>query len=86
MLAAMNILAFLLHTVLGFTDANYKLVREELPSRETYFQHVKALTIYLCFPSWGDMLDFMMKGLEIGPYAPSGESGHPKRERRKRKI
>ena len=86
MLAAMNILAFLLHTALGFTDANYKLVREELPSRETFFQHVKALTIYLCFPSWGDLLDFMMKGLEIGPYAPSGESGRPKRERRKRKI
>ena len=42
MLAAMNILPFLLHTVLSFTDANYKLVREELPSRETFFQHVTS--------------------------------------------
>lgn len=86
LLAAMNILAFLLHTVLGFTDTDYKLIREELPSRETFFQHVKALTTYLCFPSWRGMLDFMLKGLEIGPYAPPEGSKSTRRNRPKTKI
>jgi hypothetical protein len=25
---------------------------------------------YIVFPSWEAMMDFMMRGLEIGPYAP----------------
>jgi len=69
LLAAMNILAFLFHTVLGFTDEHYRLVRAALPTRKTFFQDVRALTRYLCFPSWEGLLRFMMRGLEIGPYA-----------------
>ena len=68
-LAAMNILAFLFHTVLGFTDEHYRLIRATLPSRKTFFQHMSALTHYLRFPSWAGLLRFMMRGLEIGPYA-----------------
>src|SRR5207249_12074391 len=40
LLAAMNILAFLFHTVLGFTDEHYHLIRATLPSRKTFFQDV----------------------------------------------
>ena len=69
LLVTMNILAFLFHTVLGFTDAHYRLIRATLPSRQTFFQHVSALTHYLHFPSWQALLRFMMRGLEIGPYA-----------------
>jgi hypothetical protein len=69
LLAAMNILAFLFHTVLGLTDEHYCLVRATLPSRETFFQDLRALTRYLHFPSWQGLLRFMMRGLEIGPYA-----------------
>jgi hypothetical protein len=69
LLVTMNILAFLFHTVLGFTDAHYRLIRAALPSRQTFFQHVSALTHYLHFPSWAGLLRFMMRGLEIGPYA-----------------
>jgi hypothetical protein len=69
LLATLNILAFLFHTVLGFTDERYRLVRAALPSRATFFQHVSALTHYLRFPSWDGLLRFMMRGLEIGPYA-----------------
>jgi hypothetical protein len=32
LLAAMNILAFLYHTFLAFTDANYRLIRATLPT------------------------------------------------------
>lgn len=65
----LNLLAFLFHTFLGFTDERYRLVRATLPSRQTFFQHVSALTHYIRFPSWDGLLRFMMRGLEIGPYA-----------------
>jgi hypothetical protein len=68
-LLALNLLAFLFHTVLGFTDPHYRLIRATLPSRKTFFQDVRALTRYLYFPSWQGLLRFMMRGLEIGPYA-----------------
>jgi hypothetical protein len=71
LLAAMNILAFLYHIFLSLTDAHYRLIRAALPSRKTFFDDVRALTRYWLFPSWDALLDFMMQGLEIGPYAPS---------------
>jgi len=49
-LVTMNLLAFLFHTALGFTDAHYRLVRAALHSRRTFFEHVNALTHYLHFP------------------------------------
>jgi hypothetical protein len=69
LLAAMNILAFLYHTFLDFTDAHYRLIRAALPSRKTFFDDLRALTRYLLFANWGALLDFMLRGLEIGPYA-----------------
>jgi hypothetical protein len=69
LLAAMNILAFLLHTWLSCTDAHYRLIRATLPTRKTFFDDLRALTRYLPFASWEALLDFMMRGLEIGPYA-----------------
>lgn len=69
LLAAMNILAFVFHTVLEFTDERYRLIRATLPTRKTFFDDVRALTRYLVFTDWEALLDFMMRGLEIGPYA-----------------
>lgn len=68
LLVTLNILAFLFHTVLAFTDEHYRLIRATLPTRETFFDDVRALTRYLYFPSWAALLRFMMRGLEIGPY------------------
>jgi hypothetical protein len=69
LLAAMNILAFLYHTFLSFTDENYRLIRANLPTRKTFFDDLRALTRYILFPNWATLMDFMMRGLEIGPYA-----------------
>ena len=68
LLASMNILAFLMHTLLDFTDNACQLVRNRLVKRKTFFEHVRALTCYHCFEGWGELMDFMMRGLEIGPY------------------
>ena len=70
LLAAMNILAFLFHGFLSFCDEAYRLVRMNLPTRQTFFDDVRALTRYMCFTSWKTLMDFMMRGLEIGPHAP----------------
>jgi len=69
LLATMNILAFLFHTFLSFCDEAYRLIRAKLPTRKTFFEHIRALTYYMCFPSWDALMDFMMRGLEIGPHA-----------------
>lgn len=66
-LATLNLLAFLLHTVLDRMDSKYQLIRATLPSRKMFFQHLQALTCYLCFDSFDELLDFMMKGWKLTP-------------------
>ena len=68
-LATMNLLAFGLHTLLELADENYRLIRDKVGARRRFFQHLEALTTYLHFESWERLMDFMMQGLEIGPYA-----------------
>ena len=69
LLATMNLLAFGLHTLLERADENYRLIRDTVGARRRFFQHLEALTTYLHFESWERLMDFMMQGLEIGPYA-----------------
>ena len=65
----MNLLAFALHTLMHVSEDSYRLIRDKLPTRKIFFEHVRTLTHYQCFESWDHLMDFMMKGLEIGPYA-----------------
>ncbi len=69
LLATMNMLALLTHTFLAYCDEAYQLIRAKLPTRKIFFEHIRCLTHYIHFLSWEAMLDFMMRGLEIGPYA-----------------
>jgi len=69
LLATMNLLAFGLHTLLELADESCRLIRAEAGPRQTFYQHLQALTTYLHFESWERLMDFMMRGLEIGPYA-----------------
>ncbi|MEA1864837.1 MAG: ISNCY family transposase [Euryarchaeota archaeon] len=65
LLLTLNILAFLIHTLMEFIDEKYRLIRATLPTRKMFFDDVRALTRYICFGSWDNMMDFMLKGLEI---------------------
>ena len=47
------------------TSHKYRLLRASLPTRQTFFDDIRALTRYLCFESFEALLDFMLKGLEI---------------------
>jgi len=64
-LATLILLAFLFHTVLEYSDKCYQLLRSALPTRKTFFDDIRALTRYMCFENWQQMLEFMLKGLEI---------------------
>jgi hypothetical protein len=64
-LLTLNLLAFLSHTALEMIDEKYQLIRDDLPTRKTFFDDVRALTRYMCFDSWEALLTFMMKGLEL---------------------
>lgn len=64
-LATLILLAFLSHTVLEFFDACYRLLRKHLSSRKMFFDDIRALTRYLCFEGWKDLLIFMLTQLKI---------------------
>ena len=70
LLAAMNMLAHLTHVFLSYCDEAYRLIRARLATRKTFFEHIRALMHSIDFASWDALMDFMMRGLEIGPYAP----------------
>lgn len=59
-----NILAFLFHTILELVDEKYKEIRQTLPSRQTFFNDVRALTRYIYFDKWEALMCFMITGLK----------------------
>lgn len=59
-LLALNLLAFLFHTVLHLVDVSYQQIRHQRGVRKGFFQDLLALTKYLWFESWQHLLDFML--------------------------
>jgi hypothetical protein len=55
-LLTLLLLALLFHSALGLSCATYQAVRRELAARRTFFKDLRALTRYLYFPSWQDLL------------------------------
>ena len=66
-LLTLNLLAFLFHTILELLDDNYRLLRQELATRQTFFNDIRALTRYFYFNSWQHLLEFMIQQLELDP-------------------
>jgi hypothetical protein len=62
---SLNLLAFLFHTVLAWSDERYALLRQVLARRQTFFEDMRALTRYMVFESWPHRMDFMIKGLKL---------------------
>ena len=64
LLMTFNLLAFLFHTILDFSDKKYRTLRKKLPSRKSFFNDLKTLTRYIFYKSWAALIDFMLQGLE----------------------
>lgn len=62
---SLNLIAFLFHTVLAWSDDKYALIRQVLARRQTFFDDIRALTRYMVFESWHHLMDFMIRGLEL---------------------
>ena len=64
-LLSLNLLAFLFHTVLEWSDERYALLRRVLARRQTFFHDVQAFMRYMVFDNWDHLMDFMIRGLEL---------------------
>ena len=58
-------LAFLFHSVLHLTSRLYQALRQAIGARREFFNHLRALTSYLYFPGWDEMLTFMADKQEV---------------------
>lgn len=65
LLMTLNLLAYLFHTVLDLFDEKYCLIRQTLPTRKTFFQDIRALTRYMYFEDWDELMLFMLRGLKL---------------------
>src|SRR5215468_5019538 len=71
-LLSLNLLAFLFHTVLAWSDEKYALLHRVLARRQTFFEDIRALTRYMVFESWDHLMDFMIRGLDLQPQIDTG--------------
>jgi hypothetical protein len=55
-LAILNLLAFAWHTVCELGDRAWRAARQELVTRQGFFQSLRTITTYLLFESWNDLL------------------------------
>ena len=65
MLLSMNLLAFLLHTVLDLVDQQYQAIRAALGTRRTFFQDLETLLRYVPFDNWPAVWAFMFHALDL---------------------
>lgn len=71
LLATLILLAYFVHTVLDWVDERYRQVRDRLPSRRTFFEHLRTLLLYLPFDGWDELMAFMLDKLR----AKTSDSG-----------
>ena len=55
-LVSLNLLAFAFHTVCDLGDQLWRNARAKLGPRYNFFSKLAAITVYLIFPSWDDLL------------------------------
>ena len=64
-LLSLLLLAFLFHTVLDLGCQLYHAIRHALGARRKFFNDVQALTRYIHFASWSQLLRYMAQGLDL---------------------
>jgi len=64
-LLSLLLLAFLFHTVLDLGCQLYQAIRRSLGARRKFFNDVQALTRYIHFVSWHQLLRFMAQGMDL---------------------
>jgi Transposase DDE domain len=70
LLACLNLLAFAIHAVCDLAEGGWRKARTTLGPRMRFFQNLQALTSYLVFSSWTELLDTL--AFARPPPSPSG--------------
>jgi hypothetical protein len=52
----LNLLAFAFHTVCDHAEPLWRLARSKVSSRAQFFSRLAAITSFLIFPSWDDLV------------------------------
>jgi hypothetical protein len=65
-----TLLAYLVHTALDWANQPWRSVRAKLPSRRTFFEHLRSLLQYVIFEHWDQLIAFMLDGLTPAPKQP----------------
>ena len=60
LLVTLNLLAFLMHTILELVGGSYGQLRDLLVTRQDFFRDLRTLTRYLWFSDWDALFDFML--------------------------
>lgn len=60
LLAILNIISFLFHTILEIVDHTYQAVREKSGRRDTLFNGIRTLLSLICFKSFESLMEFML--------------------------
>ena len=66
MLASLNLLAFAIHAAAELADQAWSLALKASGARIRFFNHLRALTVFILFPSWDELL----KTLAFQPNPP----------------
>jgi hypothetical protein len=64
-LLSLLFLAFLFHTALHLSCLMYQAIRRARGARQNFFNDLRALTLYLYFPGWDEMIAFMAQKLKL---------------------
>jgi Transposase DDE domain len=60
MFAAMNLLAFAVHTVCDCLDRLWTTARAAKRARTRFFEHIRTITAYLVFPDWSTLMQTLI--------------------------
>jgi hypothetical protein len=56
MFAALNLLAFAIHTVCDCLEQLWIDARTAKPARKRFFEHIRTIPAYLVFPNWKTLM------------------------------
>jgi hypothetical protein len=64
-LPSLNLLAWLVHTVLEWRDEKYAWLRHVMARRQSFFQDIQAVMRSMVFGHWDHWMEFMIRGLDL---------------------
>ena len=61
-LVALNLLAFAMHNACDLAEAQWQAGRQKIGAKMRLFEHIRTITAYLVFPSWGSLFRTIRTG------------------------